>query len=309
MPSFTLEKPTYPIGDILSISDFTKEQIRAFIDLVYQIKKEPPLGVLKGKILGSCFFEPSTRTRLSFEAAMKRLGGDVIGFSEQGTTSHKKGETLFDAMKIMGSYVDVIVIRHPSEGSARLAAEAASIPVINGGDGANQHPTQTLIDLFSIHEAKGKLRGLNLAIYGDLKGARTAHSLAQAAALFDMKMYFVSPKGFEMPEEVCSYLKRKGIAFSFHHDIREVLDYADVLYVNRMQKERHKEAVSSLPVINYKLLKNYQNKELKVFHALPRVEELATDLDATPFCSYFDQAANGVPVRQALLISVLRGGF
>ena len=200
--------------DIISINELSAKEIVHIIKIAWALKKHPQPNLLNGLIMGSCFFEPSTRTRLSFETAMQKLGGKVIGFADPGVTSAKKGESLYDAMKIIGQYVDVIAMRHPIEGAARRAAEATDKPVLNGGDGANQHPTQTLLDLFSIVECQKRLTGLEIALVGDLKYGRTVHSLAQAMTHFKAKIKLVSPATLQLPEYICSELKEKNITFT-----------------------------------------------------------------------------------------------
>jgi aspartate carbamoyltransferase catalytic subunit len=297
--------------DIITIKELNREEMIAILDVAEEMKKKPPGPILRGNILASCFFEPSTRTRLSFESAMKRLGGDVIGFSETTSTSTQKGEALYDAMKIMGYYADVVVVRHPLEGSARVAAEACDKPVINGGDGANEHPSQTLLDLFTIRECQGRLNNLNIAFVGDLLYGRTVHSLAPALGLFDNRFYFVSPPQLAMPESICRNFRQQGIPFSFHQSTEEIIDKADILYVTRIQKERFTSVEEYLRlkdhfVITPSLLGRGQ-KHLKVLHPLPRVKEIEKGVDATPYAYYFPQAENGLWVRQALLKLLLLG--
>ncbi|MBI2742722.1 MAG: aspartate carbamoyltransferase [Chlamydiales bacterium] len=293
---------------LISIADLSKEEIEKLLKSAAQFKKSPPKNLLQGQILASCFFEPSTRTRLSFEAAMLKLGGQVIGFSDASSTSMKKGESLSDSMKIIGGLSDLIVIRHPMEGAARLASQSTTKPVINAGDGANQHPTQTLLDLFSIKECQGRLEGLNVAIVGDLKYGRTVHSLAYAAALFDMRLYFVSPEELTLPETVLQQLRKMRGKFSFHHTIEEVIGKVDILYMTRLQKERFDESVyekvKESYILKEALLKKAQ-KHLKVLHPLPRVNEIEISIDKTPYAYYFQQAENGLFVRQALLAHIL----
>lgn len=295
--------------DILSITDFTKPELLHILDIAAQLKKKPQPKLLQGHILGSCFFEPSTRTRLSFETAMLRLGGSVTGFADAGVTSTKKGETLHDTMKIIGQYVDVIAMRHPLDGAALRAAEATDTPIINGGDGANQHPTQTLLDLFTIKECQKKLTGLKIAMVGDLKYGRTVHSLAQALAHFDTRLYFVSPSSLAMPEAICDELKTTGLKFSFHETMDDILPELDILYMTRIQEERFSdkaeyERLKNSYVLTPELLKRAKSS-MRVLHPLPRVNEIATSVDETPYAYYFEQAKNGSYVRQALLALVL----
>lgn len=293
---------------LISIAHLSKEEIEHLLKCAAEFKKKPAKELLRGNILASCFFEPSTRTRLSFESAMLRLGGQVIGFSDSASTSIKKGESLHDSMKVIGSLADLIVIRHPLEGAARLASLATNKPVINAGDGANQHPTQTLLDLFTIKECQGKLEGLKVAIVGDLKYGRTVHSLAYAAALFDMRLYFISPEELTLPDTILHQLRKLRGKFSFHRSVEEVIDKVDVLYVTRIQKERFDEAtyekVKESFILKEAQLKNAQS-HLKVLHPLPRVNEIEVAIDKTPHAYYFQQAENGLFVRQALLALTL----
>ncbi len=297
--------------DLISIGDLSKQEIELVLAAAKKFQTAEPSPLLKGLILASCFFEPSTRTRLSFEAAMHRLGGSVIGFTEPASTSKEKGETLFDTMKVIGSYADIVVIRHPQEGSARLAAEAVDKPVINAGDGANQHPTQTLIDLFTIRECQGKIEELHIALAGDLKYGRTVHSLSLALAHYPVRLFFVSPENLSLPESISHELRKKGVKFSFHASIEEIVSKVDILYMQRIQKERFFEAQEpGKPFINPCILRKKDLEKVKsnfrVLHALPRVDEIEKSIDSTPYAYYFEQAANGIPVRMALL-SLLMG--
>ncbi len=295
--------------DIISIRDFSKEEILYILKIAKKMDNDSNGNMLKGKVLATLFFEPSTRTRLSFETAMCRLGGSVIGFSEPGVSSIKKGETLWDTIKTINEYADVIVQRNPTEGAARLAAEAADIPVINAGDGSNQHPTQTLLDLYTIQKNKGKLEGLNIGFLGDLKYGRTVHSLATALSHFKSTMYLISPKALAMPKSYLDELDEKNIKYYETESLANVLKNLDVLYVTRIQRERFPDQ------IEYEKYKNvYQidesilkcaKKDLKIMHPLPRVGEISKDLDDAPNAIYFQQAGNGIPVRKALLALVL----
>lgn len=293
--------------DVVSIADLSKQEIELILSTASQLLKNPRPDLLKGQILASCFFEPSTRTRLSFESAMHRLGGSVIGFAEANITSTRKGETLYDSMKVIGSYADIVVIRHPQEGSARLAADAIEKPVINGGDGANQHPTQTLIDLFTIRECQGKIDDLHIALAGDLKYGRTVHSLSLALAHYPVRLYFVAPETLELPDAICHELKKKGVKFSFHTSLEEVIPKTDILYMSRIQKERFPDGTidfTSSCLLKKKHLAKAK-KNLRILHALPRIDEIEESIDTTPHAYYFQQAANGVPVRMALLALLL----
>lgn len=293
---------------ILSIADLSKEEILLVLKRTEEMKKKAPKELLKSKILASCFYEPSTRTRLSFESAMLRLGGNVIGFSDSHLISAKKGESLQDSMRTIGQYADILVLRHPCEGAARAASESTDKPVINAGDGANQHPTQTLLDLFTIQECQNKFKALHLAFVGDLKFGRTVHSLSLACAHFDMRLFFVSPEQLALPDEISRSLKKQGIKFSFHRSIEEVLSKVDILYMTRIQKERLDptayEECKNVYILKEDMLKKAK-KNLKIFHPLPRVNEIETSIDKTSFAHYFQQAENGLYVRMALLSLIL----
>lgn len=296
---------------IISIPELSREELELIVTTAGQLKRSPAPNLIKNKVIASCFFEPSTRTRLSFETAIQRIGGDVIGFDSGGNTSlAKKGETLSDSVRVISSYVDAFVMRHPQEGAARLASEfSLGVPVINAGDGANQHPTQTLLDLFSIAETQGKLDGINIAFVGDLKYGRTVHSLTQALAKFDnVRFFFVAPKALAMPGYICEELEDAGIEYSCHTDMDTVIPQLDILYMTRVQKERFDESeyahIKSAYVLNAKLLEEARSN-LKVLHPLPRVDEITIDVDKTEHAYYFEQAENGVYARQALLALVL----
>lgn len=296
--------------DVLSIKELSLQQIELVLRTAADLKNKQQPDLLKNKIIANCFFEPSTRTRMSFESAALRLGGNVIGFSSDESLSVKKGETLYDTMRVVSGYADLIVIRHPKEGSARLAAEASSVPVINAGDGANQHPTQTLVDLFSIQECQGSLEGLSIALVGDLKYGRTVHSFAQACKLFNMRLFLVAPEELTLPESICDTLKREGVRFSFHQTLQEVIHKVDIVYMTRIQKERMSsgEYQSSKDQLTLNLAMLEQAKpNLRILHPLPRVDEMEKAVDDTPFAYYFQQAENGVFVRQALLTLILNG--
>jgi aspartate carbamoyltransferase catalytic subunit len=292
------------MNDLISISDLSKEEIKEILDAAKEIKERGSPLCLQGKLLACCFFEPSTRTRLSFEAAMHRLGGSVIGFSDGRETSTQKGESLHDTIKIIGSFADLIVIRHPAEGSARVAADATSVPIINAGDGANQHPTQTLLDLFTIRERCGRIEGLTIGIAGDLAHARTVHSLAIGLCHYGVRLYFFSPPELELAEEIAIHLRKAGVKFSYHHTLKEALSKLDVLYLTRTQKERHLRELSSPLAITKKMLTQVKDS-LQILHPLPRLHELDPAIDETPHAAYFQQAENGLFVRQALLTRML----
>ncbi|MDF2529302.1 MAG: aspartate carbamoyltransferase [Gammaproteobacteria bacterium] len=295
--------------DLISISDLSRSDIEFILKLASHFQQHPRANLLQGKLLANCFFEPSTRTRLSFEAAMLKLGGQTIGFADPANTSSgAKGESLSDSIKVISSYSDILVIRHPLAGAARLASEATNIPVINAGDGGNQHPSQTLLDLYSIQQTQGKLDELSIAMVGDLKYGRTVHSLAEAFAHFNARLYFVAPEGLNMPSSICDFLRKKGIRFSFHQDITEVIGKVDVLYMTRLQKERFNnielQSFKEHWILTPELLKQGKTN-LKILHPLPRNEEISREVDDLPQAYYFQQAANGVPVRQAIMAALL----
>ena len=295
--------------DIISINDFSKEDLLYILKAVRQLEQKPKGNLLKGKILAALFFEPSTRTRLSFISSMEKLGGEVIGFSTANVTSIEKGESLWDTIKMTDQYADIIVIRHPLEGSARLAAEAASVPVMNAGDGSNQHPTQTLLDMYTIQKTKGKLDNLHVGFVGDLKYGRTVHSLAIALSHFNPTFYFIAPDALQMPENYLDELYQKKIKYYKTSDLNRFSKEIDVLYVTRIQKERFSdpleyEKFKDVYRIDEQFLHNVK-KDLKIMHPLPRVGEIDKSVDKTPHAAYFEQAANGIPVRKALLALVL----
>jgi aspartate carbamoyltransferase catalytic subunit len=298
--------------DIISIKDFSKEDIDYILRLAEKMepiaRSKEKNNDLSGNLLGMLFYEPSTRTRISFEAAMKRLGGSTVGFAEAGTSSATKGENLSDTVRIIGEYTDAMVIRHNMEGAARLAAELVDVPVINAGDGAGQHPTQTLLDLYTIRRILGRIKNLHIALVGDLKYGRTVHSLAYALAMYGTRMSFVSPPELQMPREIIHDLSRSGVTVEESSDIKEVVREVDVLYVTRIQKERFPDPQEYLKIkgaytIDSKLLKG---SDAIVMHPLPRVDEISYDVDNTSFGKYFQQAFYGVPVRMAILKSLIR---
>ncbi|MEM1282211.1 MAG: aspartate carbamoyltransferase [Chlamydiota bacterium] len=302
-------KQTFAGRDILAIDDLSKTDILEILETAKELEHNPKKKSLEGHILGSCFFEPSTRTRLSFESAMQRLGGQVMGFADDKATAIQKGESLRDTMKVLENYVDLIVMRHPLEGSAQLAADSIDIPVINAGDGANEHPTQTLLDLFTIQKTQDRLDNLSIAMVGDLRYGRTTHSLARAAVHFGMRLYFVAPQSLEMPKEVCNFLRDNKIKFSFHRSIDEVLHKVDILYLTRIQEERFTDKQEYLRLKDQYILTasdlEHVKENLRILHPLPRNEEVDRSVDKTPYASYFSQANNGLVVRQALLRLVL----
>ncbi|MFW7524562.1 aspartate carbamoyltransferase [Vibrio ostreicida] len=296
---------------IISIAELSREELELIVNTAGQLKAHPKPELINNKVIASCFFEPSTRTRLSFETAIQRIGGNAIGFDNGSNTSLvKKGETLADSVQVISSYVDAFIMRHPQEGAARLASEFSNgVPVINAGDGANQHPTQTLLDLFSIAETQGRLDNLNIAFVGDLKYGRTVHSLTQALAKFkQVNFYFIAPDALAMPDYICEELDDLDIKYSLHTDMEAVIPDLDILYMTRVQKERFDESeyahIKSAYVLTAELLKKARDN-LKVLHPLPRVDEITVDVDKTRHAYYFQQAENGVYAREALLALVL----
>ncbi len=294
---------------LVSINDYTKEEYIEILDLAEKFEDNPVQNLLKGKVVATLFFEPSTRTRLSFESAVSRLGGHIIGFSDTGTSSVTKGETLYDTIKIVSNYCDLIVMRHPLEGSARFASEITDIPVINAGDGANQHPTQTLLDLYSIRKTQGTLDDLNIFMVGDLKYGRTVHSLLMAMSQFKTSFNFISPDELKMPEEYKLFLENIGIKYYEHKDFTDIVSKADIMYMTRVQKERFSDPIEYERTKNAYVLKNEllsgTKKNLKVLHPLPRVSEIEQEVDKSPKAYYFTQALNGVFIRQAIITSIL----
>lgn len=286
---------------IISTQDFSKEDLRIFLDYAATWQNKLNHQSAHGKVMATCFFEPSTRTRLSFETAMKRLGGDVIGFADAKATSTSKKETLADTMRVMGDYADIMVMRHPLEGAARLAAQVTKTPIINGGDGGNQHPTQTLVDLFTIKECQGRIEGLHVAFVGDLKHGRAVQSLMKACAMFGVRMYFVAPDGFEVAQYICDELKSRGVPFSFHPELKDVMPKADIIYMTRLQRERTHSTASAFPALTSPDDLAHAKPSMRILHPLPRVEEIDPRIDATPHAYYFKQSENGVAVRKALL--------
>ena len=294
---------------LVSITDYSKEDILHILDLAEQFEKNPNTRLLEGKLVATLFFEPSTRTRLSFETAVNRLGGRVIGFSDASTSSSSKGESLKDTIKMVSNYVDLIIMRHPVEGAARYASEVAGVPVINAGDGANQHPTQTMLDLYSIKKTQGKLTDLTLSMVGDLKYGRTVHSLLMAMRYFNPRYNFVSPPELRMPEQYRAFCKENGIEYHEYEDMNRILNETDILYMTRVQQERFTDPVEYEKVRNTYSLHNSMlegtKDNLRILHPLPRITEIAEDVDDNPKAYYFEQAKNGVYARQAVICSIL----
>ncbi|MFH1211308.1 MAG: aspartate carbamoyltransferase [Candidatus Woesearchaeota archaeon] len=296
-------------NSLVSICDISKNDIIEILDTAAKIEGKKIRPELKDRILATLFYEPSTRTRLSFTSAMERLKGRVLGFDEAGTSSAAKGETVADTIKMVESYADIIVMRHYIEGAARIASEVSSVPVINAGDGSNQHPTQTLLDLYSIKKTQGRITGLSIGFLGDLKYGRTVHSLVKALSLFGCRFFFISPKELAIPKQYLDDLDKKNIEYSVQESFQGILPKLDILYCTRIQKERFPDEAEYLKVkgvfvVEKAHLKNVK-KNFKIFHPLPRVGEISTDVDDTPYAYYFQQAANGIPVRQAILCLLL----
>lgn len=296
-------------NSFVSINDISKEKIIELLESAKRFEENPNQDLLQGKIVATLFFEPSTRTRLSFEAAVNRLGGRIIGFSDASTTSSSKGETLKDTITMVSGYADLIIMRHYLDGAARYASEVSSIPIINAGDGSNQHPSQTMLDMYSIFKTQGTLENLNICMVGDLKYGRTVHSLLMALSKFNPTFRFVAPEELKMPLEYKIFCDNNGINYSEHTDLMEVIDEADILYMTRVQRERFVDLMEYEKVKNCYILKNKMldntKENLKVLHPLPRVNEIEMDVDSNPKAYYFQQARNGVFARQAIICDVL----
>lgn len=298
-----------PNRSLISITDYTVENVLQILDHAkyFEANKRPDL--IKGKVAATLFYEPSTRTRLSFETSVLQLGGSIIGFSDAGTSSVQKGETLKDTILTVANYSDLIIMRHPLEGSARFASEVSPVPVINAGDGANQHPTQTLLDMYSIYKTQGKLDNLNIVMVGDLKYGRTVHSLVQALSHFNPTFHFVAHDLLQIPSEYKLILEKEQVKYHLHHNFEKVLADADIVYMTRVQRERFSdpmeyEKTKDLYQLRSEMLKNVK-PNLKILHPLPRVNEIDIDVDDTPQAYYFEQARNGVYTRQAIIANVL----
>lgn len=294
---------------LISINDYSKEEYLHILDLTAEFEENPNQDLLLGYVVATLFYEPSTRTRLSFESAVSRLGGKVLGFADAGVTSVTKGETLHDTIKMVQNYCDLIVIRHPLEGSARYASEVANVPVINAGDGANQHPTQTLLDMYSIQKTQNKLDDLNIFFVGDLKYGRTVHSLLMAMSKFRTTFNFISPDELKMPNEYKLYLDSLGLKYYEHKDFTDIISHADIIYMTRVQKERFSDPIEYEKVKNAYVLRNsmLENTKdtVKILHPLPRVNEINEDVDENTKAYYFTQALNGVYTRMAIITSIL----
>ncbi len=296
--------------DFVTIADLSKDKIMYMIRLAQEFEKHPNRELLKGKIVATLFFEPSTRTRLSFETAANRLGAKVIGFSDAKASSVTKGETLKDTILMVSNYADVIVMRHYIEGAAQYASEISPVPIVNAGDGAHMHPSQCLLDLYSIYKTQGTLENLNIYLVGDLKYGRTVHSLITAMRHFNPTFHFIAPEELAMPNEYKLYCKQHGIKFEEHTEFNdEIIANADILYMTRVQKERFSDLMEYERVKNVYILKNAMLKNakenMKILHPLPRVNEIAYDVDANPHAYYIQQAGNGLYAREAIFSHVL----
>lgn len=294
---------------LVSIDDLTTGEMVSMLDLAEEFEKQPSQPLLEGKVIATLFFEPSTRTRLSFESAISRLKGKIVGFTDASSSSVTKGESLYDTIRTVNNYCDLIVMRHPIEGSARLASEIADVPVVNAGDGANQHPTQTMLDLYSIRKTQGTLDNLNIFLVGDLKYGRTVHSLLMAMSRWNTTFNFISPAELKMPVEYKLYLDKLGLKYYEHSDFTDIINEADIIYMTRVQKERFSDPMEYEKVKNVYVLRNHMlsntKNNMKVLHPLPRVNEIHTDVDASTKSYYFQQALNGVFTRQAILTRLL----
>lgn len=294
---------------LVSINDYTREEMIHILDLAEGFEKEPHQNLLKGRVIASLFFEPSTRTRLSFESAIQKIGGNVVGFSSAATSSVQKGESLKDTILTVSNYSDLIVMRHPVDGSARYASEVSPVPIINAGDGANQHPTQCLLDLYSIRKTQGTLENLEVTFVGDLKYGRTVHSLVIALCKFNTKFHLVSPIELKLPSAVKRHIKEANLQYEQYTDFQEVIPKSDIIYMTRIQKERFPDPLDYEKVKNAYILENSMldtaKDNCRILHPLPRVNEISTDVDINSKAYYFQQAQNGVYVRQALIAAIL----
>ena len=308
-------KPSYTHNmsekhSLVTIANLSKEKILYLISMAQEFEKNPNRKILDDKVVATLFFEPSTRTRLSFETAANRLGARVIGFTDPKVTSSTKGETLKDTIMMVSNYADVIVMRHFLEGAARYASEISPVPVVNAGDGANQHPSQTMLDLYSIYKTQGTLENLNIYLVGDLKYGRTVHSLIMAMRHFNPTFHFIAPKELAMPEEYKIYCRENNIRFVEHQDFNaDIIKDADILYMTRVQKERFTdlmeyERVKDVYILKASMLSDVRDN-MKILHPLPRVNEIAYDVDSNPHAYYFEQAHNGLFARQAIICDVL----
>lgn len=294
---------------LISITDLTKEEIVRITELAAYFEEHPYEPLLSGRVIASLFFEPSTRTRLSFESAINRLGARVIGFSDTANTSVSKGETFHDTIQVIANYCDMIVMRHSLEGAPRYASEFSKVPIVNAGDGANQHPSQTLLDLYSIKKTQGRLDDINIVMIGDLKYGRTVHSLLQALSNFNARFTFVAPPELRMPEEYKQFLRDHNLRYTETTEIGDAIRDADIVYMTRVQRERFTDPMEYERVKNVYVLKNSMlegtKETMKILHPLPRVGEIDPDVDANLKAYYFNQTENGVYTRMAIISYLL----
>ena len=294
---------------LISINDYSKEEYLHILDIAEDFEKNPHQKILENHVIATLFFEPSTRTRLSFESAISQLGGKIIGFTDASSSSVSKGETLMDTIKTVANYSDLIVMRHPLDGSARWASEVSNVPIINAGDGANQHPTQCLLDMYSIRKTQGTLENIHIAFVGDLKYGRTVHSLVIALTQFNATFHLVSPEELKLPSVIKKYIKDAGLKYHQYTNMEAIMNKIDILYMTRIQRERFADPMEYERVKNSYILKNkmLENSKptMRVLHPLPRVNEIEETVDKNPKAYYFQQARNGVYVREALLASIL----
>ncbi len=294
---------------LISITDFNTEEYLHILSMAKDFEKTPIQNIAEGKVIATLFFEPSTRTRLSFESAANKLGAKIIGFADVNNSSATKGESLSDTIKTVANYADLIIMRHSLEGASRWASEVADIPVINAGDGSNQHPTQCLLDLYSIKKTQKTLDNLHVAMVGDLKYGRTVHSLVEAMCNFNTTFHLVSPESLKLPSAVKILIKERKLTYFQYTEMQEALDKADIVYMTRVQRERFVdiqdyERVKNAYLLDKSMLNNVK-ENMKILHPLPRVNEINKDVDNTTHAYYFQQALNGVYVRQALIASIL----
>jgi len=294
----------------VSVADLSKDDILRLMKRAEDFERQPNRKTLEGKICATLFFEPSTRTRLSFETAVNRLGGRVIGFSDAATTSSSKGETLKDTIKMVSNYADIIIMRHYLEGAARYASEVSSVPIVNAGDGANQHPSQTMLDLYSIYKTQGTLENLTITMVGDMKYGRTVHSLIVGMSHFKPTFRFIAPEELRLPDIYRNYMEEHNLPYrEFTEFSEEVINQSDILYMTRVQRERFTDLIEYEKVKNVYILRNAMlansRPNLRILHPLPRVNEIAYDVDDNPKAYYFEQAKNGVYARQAIICGAL----
>lgn len=295
--------------DLISINDFSKEEILKIMEIAAHYEAYPGEQPLAGRVIASLFFEPSTRTRLSFESAINHLGGRVIGFSDTTNTSTSKGETFHDTIMTISNYCDMIVMRHPIEGAPRYASEISKVPIVNAGDGSNQHPSQTLLDLYSIVKTQGTLQNIKIMMVGDLKYGRTVHSLLQALSHFGAEFIFVAPKELRMPQEYIDFLNEKGMNYIETEDMMKYIEDVDIIYMTRVQRERFSdlmeyERVKDAYILRREMIKDTKDN-MRILHPLPRVNEINTDVDSSPKAYYFEQTHNGLLARMAIISYLL----